>query len=252
VANISGIKSMLYSFKRALLKPYAWVQRKRHRHQSSMGIKILEVYSYSPTIKRFFRDSTNNPLLLDHTLDERSVVMDVGGYIGDWAEDIQQRYNPVIHVFEAHPGFIKKLTSKFSGVDKIIVHPYGLWHCNTIAQLSQKGPGSSLYPPSPAAKHNYPKPMEVVLRDINEVMEHSGLEQVELIKINIEGAEFPLLKRMLDTGLVARCNHIMVQYHEFAPKAHWQRFQINRALKRTHERVWNYPFIWEKWSRNSH
>lgn len=111
---------MLYSVKRALLKPYVLVQRKRHRYESPMGIKILEVYSYSPTIKRFFRDSANNPLPLDHVLDEHSVVMDVGGYIGDWAEDIQQRYNPVIHVFEAHPGFIKKLAGKFAGDDKVI------------------------------------------------------------------------------------------------------------------------------------
>lgn len=241
---------MLYSLKRALLKPYVLVQRKRHRHESPMGIKILEVYSYSPTIKRFFRDSANNPLLLDHVLDEHSVVMDVGGYIGDWAEDIQQRYNPVIHVFEAHPGFIKKLAGKFIGDDKVIVHPYGLWHRNATEQLSQKGPGSSLYQ-SPAAKDLHPQPMEVVLRDISEVMAAGDLEQVDLIKINIEGAEFPLLKRMLDAGLVARCNHIMVQYHEFAAKAYWQRFQINRALGRTHDRVWNYPFIWEKWSRKS-
>ena len=80
-------------------------------------------------------------------------------------------------------------------------------------------------------------------------MDEMGDKKISLLKINIEGAEFPLLKRMIETKLIDRFDDIMIQYHEFVPNANWQRFIINRKLKETHARVWNYPFIWEKWSR---
>ncbi len=243
---------MLYSIKRALLKPYVWIQRTRHKDDSPIGIEIIkvyEVYSYSPNIKRFVQDTAKHQPLLNHELSSDSTVFDVGGFTGDWSGKIHQRYNSTIHIFELLPNYISQLEQKFSGNPKIVIHPYGLLDIDTTESMEINGPGSSLYR-GKKGERGQPRLTQVQLRDIKGVMDEIKLNNIDLLSINIEGAEFPLLKRMIEADLIKRFEHIMIQYHEFAPHAHWQRYRINKALMKTHTRVWNYPFIWEKWSRH--
>jgi FkbM family methyltransferase len=241
---------VLYQLKRFLLKPYVWYQRLGNKDRAPMGIQILEVYSYSPAIKRFFRDSARLQLLFKHNLNADSIVFDVGGFRGEWAEKIIDRYDSHVHIFEVMPRFIEQIEEKYQDNEKITVHPFGLFNANCSQELSVKGPGSSLFNAT-TADGRQAQTVTVALRDIKEVMDEIAVERVDLLKINIEGAEFPLLKRMIETNLFEHFNDIMIQYHEFAPNPHWQRYMINRALKKTHKRVWNYPFVWEKWSRNN-
>ena len=154
-----------------------------------------------------------------------------------------------MHIFEALPGYIEHIQEKFATNRKVKVHPYGLFERDTSETLTVVGPGSSLYN-SRSNGDQKPNSVNVQLRDIKGVMDEIGAERIDLLKINIEGAEFPLLKRLIDAGYLHRFDHIMVQYHEFAPYANWQRFVINKRLAESHHRVWNYPFVWEKWSIN--
>jgi hypothetical protein len=69
------------------------------------------------------------------------------------------------------------------------------------------------------------------------------------MKINIEGAEFPLLDRMIKTGLLQNVDCFLIQFHEWHPGAYKKRRHIREALSRTHRLEWDYYFIWEKWVR---
>ena len=74
---------------------------------------------------------------------------------------------------------------------------------------------------------------------------------VDLMKINIEGSEFPLLERMIDCDLLGEVRCFLIQFHEWHPGAYRRRRRIQRALAKTHTKVWDYPFIWEKWQRRT-
>ena len=37
---------------------------------------------------------------LNYPLDSNSLILDIGGYQGNWAEQIHNKYNATIHVFE--------------------------------------------------------------------------------------------------------------------------------------------------------
>jgi hypothetical protein len=67
------------------------------------------------------------------------------------------------------------------------------------------------------------------------------------MKINIEGAEFPLLERMIECNLLRKVDCFLIQFHEWHPGAYKRRRKIRKALSESHRLVWDYHFIWEKW-----
>ena len=44
-------------------------------------------------------DNGDKTLRLDYPLNEHSIVVDAGGYLGDFAADICCKYNPYIYIF---------------------------------------------------------------------------------------------------------------------------------------------------------
>jgi len=91
--------------------------------------------------------------------------------------------------------------------------------------------------------------MSIRIDDIAQCWERLCLERVDLMKINIEGAEYALLERMIETGLTERVGSFMIQFHEWHPGAYRRRRKVRQALAETHSSVWNYDFVWEKWDR---
>lgn len=85
------------------------------------------------------------------------------------------------------------------------------------------------------------------VRSITEVVAELGVEEINLIKINIEDAEFDLLPEMIDSGLIKRIKYIQVQFHNFVAGAVDSRLRMRSSLEKTHNEMWNYEFVWESW-----
>ena len=77
--------------------------------------------------------------------------------------------------------------------------------------------------------------MQVELADIERVWRELDLGTVNLMKINIEGAEFPLFERMMDSGLLDKVDTYLIQFHEWHPGAYRRRRRIRKALAKTHK-----------------
>jgi len=63
-----------------------------------------------------------------------SVVFDVGGFQGNWAADIHDRYRVRVHVFEPHPTFAEALRTPFQRNDAIIIHNFALGRSESYAR----------------------------------------------------------------------------------------------------------------------
>ncbi len=236
---------LCYKLKKILFLPYVLIQRRWNRNLEHHMKMVLEVFNYSPNIFKFLRNKT---LLYEHTLDHNSVVMDVGGFSGEWAKEINSRYHSNLHVFEPNPTMLTGLNKAFSNAPNIRVHDYGLSDRDSASMLLLRGPGSSVYKHPKVEIENH-KAVEINLRDIKRVLDELDVGEIDMIKINIEGGEYPLLYRMIEENLLKRCKQLMIQFHEWYPWARWHRWKIARKLRNTHKRVWCYPFIWEKWVR---
>lgn len=197
------------------------------------------------TARQWFRDRGDSTLRLNYPLSDTSVVFDVGGYRGDWAQAIASKYDCYVHIFEPVPEYYRFIRDRFEGRRKMVVHPFGLFDCTEMQQIAINSDRSSLYD-----RHGKSRSVEIRLRDAVEFVGEYSLGRIDLIKINIEGAEYRLLKRMIDSGLVKGCTNIQVQFHNFYPDAFRLRLELSARLQQTHHLTYNYPFVWENWERN--
>ena len=179
-------------------------------------------------------------LRLDYDLGPKSLVFDVGGYRGDFAEAIARRFNSRIHVFEPLEEYCAEIRRRLGGNPKVVIN------CTGLASRTEKMLISVDEAASSVVKRDG-KMVEIRLVDVHEYVSALGARTIDLIKINIEGGEYPLLARMHEIGLIPRCRDIQIQFHDFVPDAHSRREEIRRMLGATHDLTYDYYFIWENW-----
>jgi FkbM family methyltransferase len=179
-------------------------------------------------------------LRFDYPLTADSIVLDIGGFKGEWSAALAERFDPWIYIFEPIPEHIGMLRDRFAGNPKVRIFEFGLGASDGVLTLHQCGEGSGLLNRSGT-------PVVCPIRDIVGVWQELSLSDVDLVKINIEGAEFDLLPRMLAAGLVVHCRDLQIQFHEFHPFASKLRRQIRHQLTATHRPTYSFYFIWENW-----
>ena len=103
--------------------------------------------------------------------------------------------------------------------------------------------GSNVYGKSDATDPT----ADVEIREIVAVLEELGRPRIDFMKINIEGAEYDLLERLLSTEWKHRVRYFLIQFHESYDDANVRRWGIRRRLRKTHTQVWNLPWIYELW-----
>ena len=81
--------------------------------------------------------------------------------------------------------------------------------------------------------------------------ERHDVGEVALMKINIEGSEYPLLEHIIDTGLIKQIRELQIQFHDFVPDAQSRMQEIQNRLSETHSPTWQYHYIWENWKRKA-
>ncbi len=244
-----------YKLKRRLLSPYIWCMRHKERHTTGFHKAVLEQLNYSPAFYRFVKAYTENPdILIDApAIGGESVVFDVGAFDGDWSARVFEKYQPRICCFEVEPNQSKSIAQRFQSNPKIRCFDFGLSGANATLWLTSDGMGSTLYLTRAMLLKSGDASdlcrVQVTVRDIVEVMDDMELKQIDLLKLNIEGSEYDLLERMIDTSRIQDVACLMVQFHEWIDGAYKRRREIRRALTKTHTVAWEYPFCWEQWIR---
>jgi FkbM family methyltransferase len=194
-------------------------------------------------VNHWFADNGDITLRLNYPINENSIVFDLGGYVGDWTQRISQKYNPNIFVFEPIPDLINSLKNKFSNNNKIKVFPFGLSNETKQIPIYFSNDGSSFY----TNQNNKEILCDVV--SIVDFIKENKINNIDLMKINIEGDEFPLLESMLENNLITYVTDIQVQFHQFIPNAVARRELIHKKLSETHKLTYNYEFVWENWQK---
>ncbi len=194
-------------------------------------------------ISSWFRAKGDQTYRLDYPLNSASIVFDVGGFRGDWAESILNRYHCRIHVFEPIPEHVTMLQQRFSGNSNISIHPIGLAGKTRNQKIGTLALDSSVFKIQGSS-------ITASFQDVKEIFEQLHINRIDLMKINIEGIEYELLERLIETGLIKMITDIQVQFHEFVPGAEILRNRIRAKLKETHHCTYNFSFVWENWKHN--
>lgn len=175
-------------------------------------------------------------------LNEDSIVLDFGGFEGNWAHDIYEQHKCSVHVFEPHPRFAKALRARFSDNDKIVIHEYALGTVEGTLNLTDDGDASS------ALCENENAVLGKVI-PVAEFVAHYPDTELALAKINIEGGEYDLLPALIETGLITKIRILQVQFHLYSEALIAVRKDLVSKVEQTHNSDWSYPFVWEQWTK---
>jgi FkbM family methyltransferase len=169
----------------------------------------------------------------DYDLSPESVVIDLGAYQGEWAKEIFARYKCKIIAVEPTE-YIRDFT------DGVIINKAASTNDGKIS-FGGRAYYSSIFE---EGDHEYE------CMDVNRII--SGAKEIDLLKVNIEGAEYDVLNHIIAAGLHPRIKNIQVQFHQIAgvPYEKWYN-EISKQLSLTHQLTWHYPYCWENWQRKA-
>lgn len=193
-------------------------------------------------VTRWFADKGDQTLRLNYPLNEDSVVFDLGGFAGDWTDSIWNKYKCKIHTFEPIPELAKKIELKYAKNDKVNIYSFGLSNESKKLVINWSYDGSSF-------NTEMLNPIDCEVKSINEFIEENNITEIDLMKINIEGDEFPVLKSLIQSGNISKIKNIQVQFHSFIHNSAEMRNEIQNELVKTHKQTYNYEFVWENWER---
>tara|TARA_B110000483_G_scaffold243626_1_gene334624 strand:+ start:287 stop:928 length:642 start_codon:yes stop_codon:yes gene_type:complete len=193
-------------------------------------------------LRQWRKDGGDETLRYDYPLNPESIVLDVGGFEGEWAEKIFNSYQPNIHIFEPVASFYGSVEKLFKANPKVNVHNYGLGGEDRSEKISLEDNASSIY-----KSDGFLEEIEIV--DIVRWLTESEITDIDLIKINIEGGEFELLEKLIEKDTLKNFRNIQVQFHDFAPNADCRMREIQDELNKTHHTTYSYRYIWENWER---
>lgn len=226
------------------IRPFSWVllatktviQSERERVKKGSDDYIQQLRT-----RPWFNDDGDNTHRLNYNLDADSIVFDVGGYKGEYASAILNKYNCSIFVFEPVPEFYEIIRKKFSHNNKVQVFNFGLAASTSHQNISLLNNASSIY----AKGDNM---LNIELKSITDFLKENKIDKVDLVKINIEGAEYELLESLVRNKLITTFKNIQVQFHDFViPDAKKRMERIQEDLAKTHRLTYSYEFVWENW-----
>ena len=189
------------------------------------------------------RDNPQDNVRFQYDLPSGANILHVGGYAGDFAARFVELCNANVTVFEPVSKFAAQIEERFAGDPRVRVHEAGLSDKDEVAEFDLDADASGVFGSSGGQR------VQVTLWDAERFLSQCGTDEWHLAKLNIEGGEYALLNRLIDTGRIASIKHIQVQFDLHVPGAREQYRQLAKRLQQTHKLQWRYPFVRESWVR---
>lgn len=184
----------------------------------------------------------DDDLLLNLELDENSIFFELGGFDGTYTKQILEKYSPITYVFEPSKKYFDYLKHALVGPNIKVINK-GLGNYNGDLFLVNIGDKSF-------TTNSYQKNSErIEVIKLSEYMEINNIKKIDLLNINVEGAEYEILNDLINSGKIKDIYNIHIQFHKNKKQYKKLRKVIQQKLSSTHTQTWNYDYVWEKWEK---
>ena len=202
------------SFKKAIGN----IIRKHHTNSLiAKGARICDTYLRYYYNQKFWNMERNGELLVLRTLASQlngsphnMTIFDIGANKGEYVKTIHSViHNSVIHCFEIVPDTRKILKGNLSQIKDIIIADCGLSDKEGLLEIGFNKKGDS----EASIISNLTKAEEVVTCKVQTgdmYCEQNGIEEIDLLKIDTEGHEIPILEGFRNT--LSKVNIIQFEY----------------------------------------
>lgn len=154
----------------------------------------------------------------------RMAYIDLGAYNGDtvkqflmWGQLITDPRDFEIHAFEPNPNMAKQLTDLADQYPNVTFHNEAAWIEDTELEFAvdttDSPLGSTLMKGKAAIWDNF-NHVTVKAFDFSKWLKDNFHEHdLVIVKMDIEGAEFPVLEKMIKDGTITIPEHLCVEFH---------------------------------------
>lgn len=188
----------------------------------------------------------NEGMRFEYPLTTDSLIVDAGGHEGNWFMPMWERYHCNIMVFEPVMDFYLKCSQRAYGDNhdvfsntKIAVFNSALGARECDIPISVQGDSSGIYGSGETQQ----------LCIVRDVRMFSGINDWAVLKLNIEGMEFDVIERLIETSMVSRVENIQVQFHRCVPNFEKRYAELRSKLLLTHEPEWDSEPVWQNWKK---
>jgi FkbM family methyltransferase len=175
-----------------------------------------------------------------------NIFFDLGSMHGIWSKRMLDTHGGVSHLFEVVPEFNNIINTKYGEDNRYIITNKGLAHETYTANLpvGSASDGTTL---TDTSTNNY---IPVDMISVHDYLKQKDITTVDVLKINIEGGEYELLEFILDNNLQNIFKNIQVQFHyQYKVPDFYNRWlKIRDRLSNTHNKTYDYYFVWENWA----
>ena len=198
-------------------------------------------YENGSELVRFAKHGYDDLLVQNHNLFPGDRVLVLGAYKGSSIERWLQIYEVEVLAIEPISEFVDFLNCKFAENKSVTIFPFAVGSVNGDVSLSVDE-----YSTSSFMRHGISRVVELV--DVGQFL--ASLEKLpRIIELNIEGGEYDVLERIIELGFLKSIDCLIIQFHKYDLRCELRRAQIRLVLAETHNCVFSYEWIWERWQR---
>ena len=190
-------------------------------------------------IALFHLDGWNEVLHKELAPSKQDVVCVFGAYLGDSIHEYRARYDTKVIGLEPVSSFRKALEDRFGKDSCVSILEVGVSDRTESLRIDYSNDETSFYRKGPNSE-------TIHCVDVVELLD--SFEQIpKVLEINIEGMEFRVLDRLLNSVHANSISTLIIQFHSFVEDSELLRAQIRKRLSENYNEVFCYPFVWERW-----
>ena len=239
--------------------------RERIQRKESTHLSKTEIVEKKKCIQNYARDErkdhdlfwsgTHQYIRRTHHdyLTSQSIILDVGGNVGDDAIVLLNQFSPYKYVIlEPMKLLYRSLLKRFQDKSNVIIYNFGLATKNEQFLVNIEGTDGDATSVFKGSDLKGTCPLKVV--NTTKFLTNLGLGcfEVDLLTINCEGCEFEVLEAILSSNVINYFRNIQFATHSKLKHLYnpVERYcEIQQKLSRTHKATYQYKFNWESWRR---
>jgi FkbM family methyltransferase len=210
-----------------------YIYKRRSNHQKS---------NKGP-LGKFYRDGGNEILFKYLTLDNNSIVIDGGCYLGDFTKEILIRFGSRVLSFEPLKKEYKQLVYRFKKNKLVNLYNLAIYDSEKKIPITIDGLNSSIF------GNIKIKERKLFIKTFDIVNIFKKHKKINLLKLNVEGAEYKILLRLIEKKKLNNIDSYLIQFHPVEGSQKDIKKIRGIFLQHGFKQLFNYNYVWEYWSK---
>jgi FkbM family methyltransferase len=199
--------------------------------------------SHHNEVTRFYADNMFHGYVEGMKMNDTSLILDLGTYKGYTTRLLSNLYKCKIFTFEPMIPFYNEAVKECEMHANITVLPYGLGNSNYNFLMNNSGDATSMF-----SVIDQTTAVTCKVRDFFEFLREYDMNTIDLLHINIEGAEYDLLDYIFTAQFHLHIRYLIIQFHYQSAENDEKIKRYTDILSKTHTCEYNYNYVWTKWT----